>query len=121
MPPINAPLQEMTTLKVLLSSKLVDWITQWIDAGGLSNFAKLLCTTFSLWVLPPSPPWTGKADSLSPSPISLPFSFLLVSSFSNEPVHEQLRENLLTCFKTLWAVRALPTRFIPLLQAEAEG
>jgi hypothetical protein len=40
--------QEMTTLRVSLTSKPVGWIAQWIEAGGLVNFAQLLSSTFSL-------------------------------------------------------------------------
>ncbi|ELR25601.1 RasGEF domain containing protein [Acanthamoeba castellanii str. Neff] len=62
---------EMTTLRVSLTSKPVGWIAQWIEAGGLVNFAKLLSCTYTL---------TGA-------------------------VAEQLRENLLSCYKALWRVR----------------
>jgi hypothetical protein len=39
----------MTTLRVSLTSKPVGWIAQWIEAGGLVNFAKLLSCTYTLY------------------------------------------------------------------------
>jgi hypothetical protein len=46
---LTVTLQEMTTLRVSLTSKPVGWIAQWIEAGGLVNFAKLLSCTYTLY------------------------------------------------------------------------